>query len=344
MILIPAYQPSLVLVDLINNIKKKFSEKVSCASDKPKILIVNDGSTNQESKEVFQKLKVMGGVKVLQHPNNKGKGAAIKTGIEYAAKMNISFIVTADADGQHCANDIIKLLTCAKYPDNLILGVRKFNYNSPLRSRFGNAITKFIFRLLYKIDIKDTQTGLRKIPSSLFNDFLQISSNGYEFEFDSLIRSARMRKISQIPIKTIYELGNPTSHFRPFLDSAKIYYVLSRHIILAISISMLDYSLFTLGTTVLGLNTFLVIACSRGLALILYFFLAKEFVFRSLGNMKTEFFKFFLLVFLNTIILAPFIDFTSSTIGMDRTFAYIIGTFFLYTFNFIVQKVFVFSV
>lgn len=338
LILIPTYQPSLILVDLV----KTIADNLVSSETRFEIVVVDDGSTNQESKETFRSLKVMKNVSVLRHSYNLGKGAALKTGLAYAIESNALFMVTADADGQHCSDDIVKLFKHEKDQENLVLGVRTFSKDTPLRSRIGNMITRFVFRLIYRMDVGDTQTGLRKIPRSFFNDFIQISSNGYEYEFKALIKATRMQRVSKTPIKTIYEPGNPTSHFRPLFDSAKIYYVLFRHIILAACISILDFSLFTLGIY-LGFKTFLVIACTRSIAIVFYFLLAKEFVFRTSGDIKVEFLKFFLLVFLNSLILTPFIEFASSSLGMHHSVAYIIGTFFLYIFNFVVQKLFVFK-
>src|ERR1017187_9886466 len=97
-VLIPAYRPSPGLVDLVRNLS---------ARGVPAILLVDDGS-GPEFRGIFDQTALFPGVQVLRHAINLGKGAALKTGINYALCVfpGLTGIVTADADGQHHPEDI----------------------------------------------------------------------------------------------------------------------------------------------------------------------------------------------------------------------------------------------
>ena len=76
------------------------------------VLIVDDGS-REECKPVLQAL-VSDGIDVLYRPINGGKGAAVKTGLEYAEEHGYTHVLQVDADGQHCLSDTPKLLAAAE--------------------------------------------------------------------------------------------------------------------------------------------------------------------------------------------------------------------------------------
>ena len=110
-----------------------------------KLLRLVDGSKNAESKDVFSKLEADSAVTVLHHKVNRGKGRAMKTAFEYIKDAGFSDdgIITVDADGQHLIKDIVAVSeTWAKNPNALVLGSRRFSGKVPLRSRFGNGVTR----------------------------------------------------------------------------------------------------------------------------------------------------------------------------------------------------------
>ena len=95
LIIIPLYNESKVIEEVVNGILKHFTN----------IVIINDGSTD-ESLDIISKLDV----KVINHPFNMGQGAAIQTGIDYCIGKNFDYIVTFDGDGQHCPLDVIEMI------------------------------------------------------------------------------------------------------------------------------------------------------------------------------------------------------------------------------------------
>jgi glycosyltransferase involved in cell wall biosynthesis len=238
--LIPAYNPSGELIPLVNALSR---------SDFSTIIVVNDGS-DRECDSIFAEIGKIDKVVLLRHAVNLGKGAALKTGLNYAYCYFADHVgvVTIDADGQHLIEDSLKIAEeLKKYPDNLIMGVRNFDDRVPLRSKLGNTITKYLFRFLIGHKLTDTQSGLRGIPRSFIPGLLKIGANGYEFELDMLLACKYSgRRIIEQPITTVYIDQNRSSHFNPFFDSLKIYFVLFRFSLAAIFSAVIDNTVFIL--------------------------------------------------------------------------------------------------
>ena len=111
-----------------------------------------------------------------------------------------------------------------KHPDTLIIGSRDLSTNVPLRSRFGNSITRVIFRFVTGLNVHDTQTGLRGLPKKLFKHLIELKGERYEYEINMLLQIDRWDvKYLEVPIETIYSDGNKGSHFHPLKDSWRIY-------------------------------------------------------------------------------------------------------------------------
>lgn len=208
---IPAYEPDARLPQLIRRLETVFN----------RFVVVNDGSRSARS--VFDALRADSRVTVLVHDKNRGKGAALKTAFAETHRRfpDATGIITADADGQHLPDDIIRvaraLLEDSGRP---VVGVRTFGHDIPFRSKLGNLWTAAEFRLLTGRAIQDTQTGLRGIPFALIPRLLDIPGDRYDFEIRMLVWLAlRSEGVRQVPIRTIYEPGNGTSHFRPLTDT-----------------------------------------------------------------------------------------------------------------------------
>ena len=98
-----------------------------------------------------------------------GKGRALKTGMNHIILNNpgIDGIITADADGQHLVKDIVRVgETLLEHNNTLVIGSRTFSGDIPLRSRFGNSITRKVFSFVSGHKVYDTQSGLRGLPSA----------------------------------------------------------------------------------------------------------------------------------------------------------------------------------
>ncbi len=228
-----AYEPSqavILIPSLEPDARLPAYVELLLAKGFTRVLVVDDGS-GEAYQPIFSSLAEMAGVTVLHHEVNRGKGCALKTGCAYIRdKMeNVSGVITADADGQHTADDCWKLAQMLKSGEKkLYLGSRDFSLpNVPPKSRSGNKLTRRIFHLLYGQWLPDTQTGLRAFPVSMLQLMLDIPSERYEYEMQMLITCARAKiPMVPVPIETVYENNNEGTHFNPIRDSIRIYKVI----------------------------------------------------------------------------------------------------------------------
>jgi glycosyltransferase involved in cell wall biosynthesis len=220
-VLVPVWQAEPVLVALVDGI---------LAAGFGAVVVVNDGSDAAHG-GVFKSLLLRPGVVVLAHAVNLGKGRALKTGFNHVltAMPGMDAVVTADADGQHRVDDLVavaqRLLSA---PDAVVLGTRRFGKGVPLRNRFGNRITRAVFRFITGAHVADTQTGLRGFPRALLPQLLVLEGERYEYETAVLAHVCRRAVPVEVPIATVYIEGNRSSHFRPVRDSVRIYRLLAR--------------------------------------------------------------------------------------------------------------------
>lgn len=219
-IIIPAWQPENVLVDVVSELVQRGFER---------IVVVDDGS-GPEFAPVFQSLLLFPQVALLRHQTNRGKGSALKTGFRFllVTPANLGGVVTADADGQHRPEDIEHVARALLQNGTAwVLGSRRFPKGIPSRSRFGNELTRRIFRVLTGCVISDTQTGLRGLPIGLLQELIALPGGRYEYEMRMLAHLCRSgTRMVEVPIATVYLHQNRGSHFKPLRDSARIYLVL----------------------------------------------------------------------------------------------------------------------
>ena len=218
-VIIPAYKPDEKLIGLLHALKEK---------DNLSILVINDGS-GAEFDPIFREVKALG-CTLLVHPENKGKGAALKTAFQYLLKNcdpGESFC-TADADGQHLPKDIFRCLKEAEEnPGTLIIGGRDLKNNVPARSLIGNAFSRWSFLLFMGKKIYDTQTGLRAFTGELLPKLIEVKGERYEYEMQMLCLFARKKwPMKEIPIETVYLEENKSSHFNAFRDAFRVYSIL----------------------------------------------------------------------------------------------------------------------
>lgn len=217
--IIPALNPDNQLIELVDDLVKNFK----------KIIIVNDGSVNID---IFNKLKKYSECIILNHDMNKGKGEALKTAFNYYLDnldKDYLGVITMDADGQHLPSDVVSIASLLEKEDKFILGTRNFNTKStPFRNKLGNRITSKVFKKLYKVYIKDTQSGLRAMPNRLISILKKVPGSRFEYELNVLIKLVKMNeKIIEHDIKTVYlKNSNKKSHFKVIKDSYRIYKIM----------------------------------------------------------------------------------------------------------------------
>lgn len=189
------------------------------------VIIIDDGSNNKRIFSIANKK----GYTVIEHNTNKGKGEAIKSGIRYYRKHFINKykgIVMIDCDGQHRVWDMDKVGQEMIHSDKFTMGVRNFNIDGvPFRNKIGNKITSLVFKWMFGVYIKDTQTGLRGVPNRLIDTVLKIDGERYEYEISMLIDIVKMKEeIKEVEIETVYDNNDKRySYFNPFKDSYRIY-------------------------------------------------------------------------------------------------------------------------
>ena len=274
--LIPAYEPDRKMLGVIADLGKTGFD----------VVVVDDGS-GPEYAELFEQAaerlpgKSGRGVTLLIHDVNRGKGAALKTGLDFINNFMVvrgeekqNIIVAVDADGQHLAIDALRAAYAAQgNPGTLVLGSRILNnkkaaassgeqsadpasggrnqsadradsgrdrsadsasggkvQSAPLRSRFGNAVTRQVFRLATGVPVYDTQTGLRAFTADLIPALLAVNGDRYEYELNVLMDFAgRGIPIREIEIETVYLDGNKSSHFDTVRDSYRIYKEIAKY-------------------------------------------------------------------------------------------------------------------
>jgi putative flippase GtrA len=238
-VLIPAYGPDAGLPEI--------ARELMASGEVEAVIVVDDGS-GPKFERAFAAAAAVNGVTVLRHVVNLGKGAALKTGLNAIACRYPGHvgIVTADADGQHKVGDILRTARAlTAHPRSLVLGVRDFRTDVPLRSRIGNIVTRAVMRFVTGHAFTDTQTGLRGIPMEFVPDLMRSKPNGYDFELDMLLicRDAR-RDITEVGIETVYLDGNRASHFNPLVDSMRIYFVFLRFAGVSMITAAIDNTVF----------------------------------------------------------------------------------------------------
>ena len=212
-ILIPAYKPDNALIETIVPLYERGFD----------VLVVNDGSP-KEFDPVYEKASQY--AKVIGYEKNKGKGHALKYGIDHIANnyKNCRYFITADADGQHSTEDILRTHLALVKNGNIVLGVREFQGKVPLRSRIGNDMSRFAYAIASGKFLPDNQCGLRGFDISLAKWLTSISGNKYDYEINVLMRAAIDNvKITELTVNTIYISGNKSSHFRPLQDTLLIH-------------------------------------------------------------------------------------------------------------------------
>ena len=253
-VLIPAYQPDARLPRLILELHR--------ADPSTKIVVVDDGS-GQKFSDIFE-ASATAGAHVISYENNRGKGYALREGFTWIRDVAGDLsecVVTADADGQHTLNDIFRVGRTCTDTGTSVLGVREFVGHVPARSRIGNTATSALFWLATGWKLKDTQTGLRAFPVALLPALLEVQGDRYEYELRVLLHLAKFRHpVTQIPIETIYEAGNPTSHFRPLQDSARIWAPLLKFAASSGVATIIDYVLVLALNALTGTLFFPVVA------------------------------------------------------------------------------------
>ncbi len=245
------------------------------------IILVDDGSKPQN--KVF--FPQGDGITLLVHPENRGKGAALKTALGYILKNRPETMgaITCDGDGQHLAKDALAVCERMLESGSYTLGVRDFSKeNVPFKSVLGNRVSAFILSLVSGVRVTDTQTGLRAIPASLLGGMCEVKGDRFEYETNVLLELRAMGgALSQVTIETVYLDENKGSHYRPFADSVRIASLILKYVASSFASFLADIALFSLLHSVFRLGILPSTVIARVFSSLFNFFLNKTLVFEN---------------------------------------------------------------
>jgi len=203
---IPAYNVADKIQDVVRNTSTFINT----------VIVVDDGSIDA----TYQRASAAGAI-VLRHEVNRGKGAALRTGFEYALRHNFGACLTMDGDGQHDHLEIPSFMEVANEPNvDIIIGSRMRNVSGmPLLRLLTNRVASYITSRLTGQRISDSQSGYRLIKSRVLHN-IELTSSRYEIESELLIKASRRGfRIKSIPVETIYTGG--ASHINKFMDTLR---------------------------------------------------------------------------------------------------------------------------
>ncbi len=330
-VLIPAYEPDGRLLELVDALE----------ADGQRMLVVDDGS-GQRYTGVFDAVQARG-VEVLHQSQNSGKAGALRRGLAYiSANAPGEDVVTADSDGQHRPADIAAVADAMSGADALILGGRSFTGDVPVRSRFGNAVSRVLFRMSGGVRLHDTQTGLRGIPAQRIPDVLAVAGERFAWEMNVLLDFTHRRiPIREVAIETVYLDGNASSHFRPVRDSLSVLAPLLRYGAVSFGSFLLDAGAMQLMYLASG-ELLLSVIAARVLSAGVNFTLNRAFVFRAGAGIRRQILRYLVLAL---VMLAAGYGLLDVLIGwgMPVLAAKIVADAAVYLAGFLVQRWFVFA-
>ncbi len=345
-LVIPSYQPDEKLCRIVGELE---------AAGFDDIIVINDGSS-PDKRAFFPDPARHPSVTLLEHDVNRGKGAALKTAFEYFRKNRTdrAGVVTADGDAQHRVEDIAACSRLMMENDRPVLGVRDFSLpHVPRRSYFGNKTTSVVFFLLCGIRISDTQTGLRAIPSRFMDELCCVDGERYEYETNMLLEMKRLG-VSWLEqkIETVYIEENQTSHFRPVIDSIRIYSLILKFVCSSCISTVVDLLLFYLLKKFLSpsLSAYTVLiptAIARAVSSITNFSINRKAVSRSGESVFKTCLKYYALAIPVMFVSAGSVKWLTETLGVAApalaTLLKMVVDTALYFINFRVQREWVFA-
>jgi glycosyltransferase involved in cell wall biosynthesis len=213
--IIPAYNEEKHIGDVVRRTRQKLDD----------VLVVDDGSGDKTVDRARE-----AGAEVIVHPENRGKGETIKTGLRHWQERQIDFIVILDADGQHRPEEIDRFVAAALSANEpkLILGNRMDDVSSMPRLR--QMVNRWMSRRISAVcgqAIPDTQCGFRMLHRQLIPDLLGGAAR-FDYETEMLIVASRRGfRIDSVPISTVYL--DEVSSIHPIRDTLRFFKLMRRY-------------------------------------------------------------------------------------------------------------------
>lgn len=193
-VVVPIYNENKRAINTINNILKVF---------KGDIVVINDGSTDETEHLLLKHYLSNKRVTIKSYIENKGKGAALRIGVQLAWKKEGDAVIFIDADGQHNPKYIKKFIE--KLDSNMIVfGYRLLSKNMPLLRRFGNIFAVYLIRVLFNIRKKDLLSGYLGFRKEVYEQ-IKWKSNRYGIETEMATKIGKNKlEFCEFRIETIY--------------------------------------------------------------------------------------------------------------------------------------------
>ena len=210
-VVVPAYDVAPTLAWVVRG------ARMSLASlGRPIVVVIDDGSTDA-TPDIARTVSDI----LVTHAVNRGKGAALRAGIDHALGAGCDSLLTLDADGQHDTSCAPALIAALEHAD-LVLGTRRRSGSRmPLHRRWTNRLSDLAVSRYAGLPIADSQSGYRAIRATLARA-VRPAGDRYEFETEFLLLAARGGyRIASVPVPTLYPTGIG-SHFRLAGDTARV--------------------------------------------------------------------------------------------------------------------------
>ena len=189
------------------------------------VLVVDDGSTDATAERARSS-----GVDVVIHPQNRGKGESIKTGLRYWLERGSEYVVLLDADGQHLPEEISRFVDSAASESNakIFIGSRMNDTSTmPLVRRVVNRYMSGEISRVCGQQIPDTQCGFRMLHRDIIPEVLSGASR-FEYETEMLIIASRKgHRVASVPITTFY--SDEVSSINPVRDTVRFFKLMRRY-------------------------------------------------------------------------------------------------------------------
>jgi len=164
------------------------------------VIVVDDGSQDQTFHQAQAVTK-----HTLRHPVNLGKGAALKTGCEFAFQnLNAAAVIFIDGDDQHDPTEITLFFEQLNAGEQIVFGERAMAHQMPLFKIMGNRMASFLLLIFFGMYIPDVPSGFKAMTRQAYEK-LKWNAQDYSVEMEIAARVAKNRMhYAIIPIATIY--------------------------------------------------------------------------------------------------------------------------------------------
>lgn len=212
--LIPAYREEKHIFDVARRALAQLEH----------VLVLNDGSPDATAEKAGK-----AGAEVISHEVNRGKGAAIKTGLRQLTARGFPYILILDGDGQHLPEEIPRFLEEAnRTQSRFIVGNRMSDTRAmPFVRTMTNRFMSWQIGRVCRQSIPDSQCGFRMIHREVA-PLLFCETDAFDYETEMLLIAARAGfKISSVPVSTVYD--GEKSKISPVRDTVRFFRLMARY-------------------------------------------------------------------------------------------------------------------